>query len=108
MSNWLEYIKTITLSINTLKNETRRITEHHIQDTGKWNVNLQLLKIVEETIEIRQAWKNNDVQNEKEEYIDLLMSVMTLYHLEEFTDSEVKESVIRVLNKFVDRGWLKP
>lgn len=106
--NWLEYIKTITNSINTLKNETSRITDHHIKKTGKWNPNLQILHIIEECMEIRKAWKNNDIENEREEYIDLLMSVMTLYHLEELTDAEVKNSVIRVLNKFVERGWLNP
>lgn len=106
--NWIDYQKTIIKSINTLKNETRRVTEHHIQKTGKWNPNLQLLHIIEEAMEIRKAWKNNDIENEREEYIDLIMSVMTLLHIEEVTDEEIKKGVTKVLNKFVERGWLKP
>lgn len=109
ISNWLEYQKTIIDSICTLKNETNRITQFHIdQHKGRWPPEDQILKIIEEAMEIKNAWKNNDVENEREEYIDLIMAVLTLLHLEEVTDEEIKIGVTKVLNKFVERGWLKP
>jgi len=107
-ANWIEYQKTITNAINTIKNETRRITDFHVNKVGKWNPNLQLLQIIEEVMEVRKDWKENNVEKEREEYVDILMAVMTLYHIEEVTDEEIKRAVTKVLNKYVERGWIKP
>lgn len=88
-----------------LINITKQITDKHIDDhEGKWNLNDQYLKIIEECVEAQKAHSRN-LDDKNEEHLDIFFALLTLFHFQNFTRDEIEIAISKCLEKFHERGW---
>lgn len=97
----------ISNKLNELSLVTEDITKQHVVDhEGKWPLEKQYNKVHEEAVEANKAYTKN-LATINEEHMDIFFSVITLFHLHDFSKNDIQEGVRACLIKFYERGWLK-
>jgi len=97
-------------SLNCFSNEflerCMNITKKHEQ-TRKWNIQAQILKIYEEVGEVHRAIINEDIGNLKEELVDVIFTLLTMYHKLGVKPLEIQQLTESTLLKIEQRVGIK-
>lgn len=107
----LEKLKNIAIEITNNFSQlvliTKPITKkHQYQHEGKWPLSDQYLKVHEETVEAAKGF-NRNLTGWREEHLDMMFSMLTLFHLHDFTRDEIFNAILDCVKKFYKRGWIE-
>lgn len=74
---------------------------------GQWDSGIQMLKMFEEVAEVQRAILNADVDNLKEELVDVILSALTMYHKFGIEPLEIQQQLESKLLKVEAKAGIK-
>ena len=108
MSHYLDYWNDLTKKVIDLVELTRPVTTGAENKFGQWGMKKQYDHINSEVLEAYVEYVQSDsADDEIDEDMDILMTVLTLPHKKNYTPADIKFSMSRLLKKFMQRGFIK-
>lgn len=102
---YLSYWNEMWDCVEKLINITQPITTGAENKLGDWPIKKQYDHIHSEVTEAFAEYYKN--QSSEDEDMDILMTVLTLFHKKGYSHQDKKFSVARMIKKYKERGFLK-
>lgn len=104
----LAYWNEVTKLVQDLIQSTQCITTGAENKLGQWDMKSQYDHINSEVLEAFVEYVQSDsAEQEIDEDMDILMTVLTLFHKKGYGAMDIKFSIGRMLSKYNERGFIK-
>lgn len=106
--HYLAFWGDLTNSVSNLIQHTRPITTGAENLLGQWDMKKQYLHISEEIMEAYNEYvEGTNGEDEIDEDMDILMTVLTIFHKKSYSHQDIKFSMARIIKKYTERGFIK-
>lgn len=104
---YYEFLQELNKKVQDLIEFTRPITTGALNLNGSWPVKDQYKHILEEVMEAFAEYQlGKSPDDEVEEDLDILMTVLTLLHIKGYSPMDKKFAIGRLQKKYHERGFL--